>query len=149
MLSVSTTDGKSARMAKGQRLYAHAAGPAILPIAAAAARKLYQGKAPVPLLERNLPLAGLRHDASPGELSDVARAQLVRTREMPVQRTGRCNAYLDQSETNAVCLLVAEDRAVSQNAIDPLQLSARSVHSILRVARIIADKARMAPSRAA
>ena len=48
---------------------------------------------------------------------------------------------LDQSETNALCRLAADDQAMLENAIDLLQLSARSMHRILRVAQTIADLA--------
>jgi magnesium chelatase family protein len=88
-----------------------------------------------------LPPAELRPDAPPGECSDMVRARVIRAREVQRQRAGRCNAHLDQSETNAVCRLVPDDQAMLKNAIDLLQLSARSMHRILRVARTIADLA--------
>ena len=40
-----------------------------------------------------------------------------------------------------MCRLAADDQAMLENAIDLLQLSARSMHRILRVARTIADLA--------
>lgn len=109
----------------------------------------YRAKISGPLLERidlhlevpRLPPAELRPDAPPGESSDVVRARVVRAREVQRQRAGRCNAHLDQSETNAVCRLAPDDQAMLENAIDLLQLSARSMHRILRVARTIADLA--------
>jgi magnesium chelatase family protein len=109
----------------------------------------YRSKISGPLLERidlhlevpRLPPAELRPDAPPGESSDTVRARVVRAREVQRQRTGRCNAHLDQSQTNAVCRLAPEDQAMLENAIDLLQLSARSMHRILRVARTIADLA--------
>ena len=88
-----------------------------------------------------LPPAELRPDAPPGECSDVVRARVIRAREVQQRRAGRCNAHLDQSETNAVCRLAPDDQAMLENAIDLLQLSARSMHRILRVARTIADLA--------
>jgi magnesium chelatase family protein len=123
-------------MEKSQRLYAEAI-------------QRYRDKISGPLLERidlhvevpRLPPAELRPDAPPGECSDVVRARVIRAREVQRQRAGRCNAHLDQSETNAVCRLAADDRAMLENAIDLLQLSARSMHRILRVARTIADLA--------
>ena len=71
----------------------------------------------------------------------MVRARVIRAREIQLQRAGRCNAHLDQSETNAVCRLAPDDQAMLENAIDLLQLSARSMHRILRVARTIADLA--------
>jgi magnesium chelatase family protein len=41
----------------------------------------------------------------------------------------------------AACRLSAADQALLERAIDTLQLSARSMHRILRVARTIADLA--------
>ena len=93
------------------------------------------------LVDAGLPPAELRPDAPPGESSDVIRARVVRARERQRARAGRCNAHLDQSETNAVCRLAPDDQAMLENAIDLLQLSARSMHRILRVARTIADLA--------
>jgi magnesium chelatase family protein len=109
----------------------------------------YRSKISGPLLERidlhldvpRLPPAELRPDAPPGESSDVVRARVVRARDVQRQRAGRCNAHLDQSETNAVCRLAPDDQAMLESAIDLLQLSARSMHRILRVARTIADLA--------
>jgi magnesium chelatase family protein len=109
----------------------------------------YRGRISGPLLERidlhlevpRLPPAELRPDAPPGESSDVVRARVIRAREVQRQRAGRCNAHLDQSQTNAVCRLTPEDQAMLENAIDLLQLSARSMHRILRVARTITDLA--------
>ncbi|MFS8063576.1 MAG: ATP-dependent protease, partial [Luteimonas sp.] len=51
------------------------------------------------------------------------------------------NAQLTQSETMAHCRLQPHDQALLERAIDALQLSARSMHRILRVARTIADLA--------
>jgi magnesium chelatase family protein len=109
----------------------------------------YRAKISGPLLERidlhvdvpRLPPAELRPDAPRGECSEVVRARVVRAREVQRHRAGRCNAHLDQSETNAVCRLVSDDQAMLESAIDLLQLSARSMHRILRVARTIADLA--------
>lgn len=109
----------------------------------------YRGRISGPLLERidlhvevpRLPPTELRPDAPPGEASDAVRARVVRARERQHARAGRCNAHLDQSQTNAICRLAPEDQAMLENAIDLLQLSARSMHRILRVARTIADLA--------
>ena len=88
-----------------------------------------------------LPPSELRPDAPPGQSSAEVRTRVIRAREVQLQRAGRCNAHLDQSGTNAVCRLATEDQAMLENAIDLLQLSARSMHRILRVARTIADLA--------
>ena len=48
---------------------------------------------------------------------------------------------MDQAQTDAHCRLAARDSALLERAVDALQLSARSLHRILRVARTIADLA--------
>lgn len=109
----------------------------------------YRGKISGPLLERidlhldvpRLPPAELRPGAPPGESSETVRTRVVRARAAQLRRAGRLNAHLDQAQTNAVCRLAPDDQAMLENAIDLLQLSARSMHRILRVARTIADLA--------
>jgi magnesium chelatase family protein len=109
----------------------------------------YRSKISGPLLERidlhlevpRLPPAELRPDAPPGESSDAVRERVMQARARQLQRAGCINARLDQSQTNAACRLAPEDQAMLENAIDLLQLSARSMHRILRVARTIADLA--------
>ena len=109
----------------------------------------YRGRISGPLLERidlhlevpRLPPAALRPDAPPGESSDVVRTRVVQARDAQLRRAGRTNAHLDQSQTNSACRLAPDDQAMLESAIDLLQLSARSMHRILRVARTIADLA--------
>lgn len=48
---------------------------------------------------------------------------------------------MGQAETMAHCRLSARDQALLERAVERLQLSARSLHRILRVARTIADLA--------
>ena len=48
---------------------------------------------------------------------------------------------LAQAQTDAHCRLAPRDSALLERAVDSLQLSARSLHRILRVARTIADLA--------
>jgi magnesium chelatase family protein len=88
-----------------------------------------------------LPPSELRPDAPAGECSDAVRARVVQAREVQRQRAGRLNAQLDQAGTLACCRLDAHDQALLERAIDALQLSARAMHRILRVARTIADLA--------
>ena len=65
------------------------------------------------------------------------------SRRAPASTTaaGKPNARLDQAQTNAFCRLSPRDTALLERAVDGLQLSARSLHRILRVARTIADLA--------
>ena len=109
----------------------------------------YRARISGPLLDRidlhvdvpRLPPSELRPDAPPGECSDIVRARVVRARGVQRQRAGRLNAQLDQAGTLACCRLDARDQALLERAIDALQLSARAMHRILRVARTIADLA--------
>jgi len=88
-----------------------------------------------------LPPSALRPDAPAGESSDVVRARVVRARERQLARAGTLNSRLDQAQTMAACRLTTADQALLERAIEALQLSARSMHRILRVARAIADLA--------
>jgi magnesium chelatase family protein len=62
-------------------------------------------------------------------------------RRIQLQRAGRPNAQLDQASTDRDCRLAPPDQQLLERAIEQLQLSARSMHRILRVARTIADLA--------
>ncbi|NLA67102.1 MAG: YifB family Mg chelatase-like AAA ATPase [Gammaproteobacteria bacterium] len=83
--------------------------------------------------------AELRPDAQPGEPSAAVRARVEAARERQQARAGVLNAHLDQADTALHCRLGAGDQALLERAIDGLQLSARAMHRILRVARTIAD----------
>ena len=85
--------------------------------------------------------AELRPDAPAGESSAVVRARVEAARALQLERAGVLNAHLGQSGTAAHCRLDASDQALLERAIDSLQLSARAMHRILRVARTIADLA--------
>ena len=107
----------------------------------------YRGRVSGPLLDRidlhvevaRLPPAELRPDAPAGESTATVRARVVEARERQYARAGKTNAVLDQSETASACRLADADRLLLERAVEALQLSARSMHRILRVARTIAD----------
>ena len=109
----------------------------------------YRARISGPLLDRidlhvdvpRLPPALLRPDAPDGEASAVIRARVEAARAVQYARSGHANAHLGQADTMAVCRLSAPDQVLLERAIDALQLSARSMHRILRVARTIADLA--------
>ncbi|MEP6634280.1 MAG: YifB family Mg chelatase-like AAA ATPase [Luteimonas sp.] len=84
------------------------------------------------------PLA-LRPDADDGESSAAVRSRIEQARERQLRRAGKINAQMTQAETMCHCRLADHDQALLERAIDALQLSARSMHRILRVARTIAD----------
>ena len=109
----------------------------------------YRGRISGPLLDRidlqievpRLPPAELRADAPPGEPSAAVRARVEAARTLQHARGGITNARMPQALLNATCVLSADDQALLERAVDALQLSARSMHRILRVARTIADLA--------
>ncbi|MFE0500813.1 YifB family Mg chelatase-like AAA ATPase [Lysobacter soli] len=107
----------------------------------------YRGRVSGPLLDRidlhvevaRLPPAALRPDAPAGESTETVRARVVEARARQHARAGKTNAVLDQPETASACRLADADRLLLERAVDALQLSARSMHRIMRVARTIAD----------
>lgn len=88
-----------------------------------------------------LPPHELRPDAPDGERTAAVQARVVAARDRQQARCGRANARMGQAETMAHCRLSARDQALLERAVERLQLSARSLHRILRVARTIADLA--------
>ncbi|MFT4180142.1 MAG: YifB family Mg chelatase-like AAA ATPase [Thermomonas sp.] len=109
----------------------------------------YRARISGPLLERidlhvevpRLPPGMLRTDGAPGESSAAVRERVLAARACQQARGQRMNARLDHAMTNAFCRLAPRDTALLERAVDALQLSARSLHRILRVARTIADLA--------
>ncbi|MGY0557379.1 MULTISPECIES: YifB family Mg chelatase-like AAA ATPase [unclassified Lysobacter] len=109
----------------------------------------YRARISGPLLDRidlhvevpRLPTSALRPDAPDGEPSQKVRERVLHARSLQSDRAGKANAHLSQPETTATCRLSNADHDLLERAIDALQLSARSMHRILRVARTIADLA--------
>ena len=109
----------------------------------------YRARISGPLLDRidlhvdvpRLPPQDLRPDAPAGESSTVIRARVEQARALQLERSGVPNAQLNHAQTLAFCRLSDADQSLLERAIDRLQLSARSMHRILRVARTIADLA--------
>lgn len=107
----------------------------------------YRARVSGPLLDRidlhvevpRLPPSELRPDAPGGEPTETVRARVIEARLRQHARAGKPNAGLDQAQTMAACRLSEPDQALLERAVDALQLSARSMHRILRVARTIAD----------
>lgn len=109
----------------------------------------YRGKLSGPLLDRidlqlavpRVPPEQLRPDAPRGEDSAAVRARVQSARARQLARCGAANAHLSQAQTEAHCRLQPRDQALLEQAMAKLQLSARAMHRILRVARSIADLA--------
>ncbi len=110
----------------------------------------YRGRVSGPLLDRidlhvevaRLPPSELRPEAATGESSIAVRARVEAARVLQQQRAGKPNARLGQDETRIHCRLSSTDQALLEHAMDQLQLSARSIHRVLRMARTVADLAR-------
>jgi magnesium chelatase family protein len=100
-----------------------------------------------PLLDRidlqvevpRLAPAELRMGQVPNEASESVRTRVIAARGRMLERAGTPNARLDQAQTREACRLEAADESLLERAMDSLQLSARALHRILRVARTIAD----------
>ncbi|GAB6195388.1 hypothetical protein PAGU2595_006890 [Lysobacter xanthus] len=107
----------------------------------------YRARVSGPLLDRidlhvalgRLPPAELRGDRPGGESTATVRARVEAARARQLARCGHPNARMTQGETFALCRLSDRDQALLEQAIDRLQLSARSAVRILRTARTIAD----------
>jgi magnesium chelatase family protein len=109
----------------------------------------YRARISGPLLDRidlhiDIPRVSapeLRSDAPAGESSDSIRARVERARLHQHARAGKLNAVLSQSETLRDCRLDIEGQNLLERAVECLQLSARSMYRVMRVARTIADLA--------
>jgi magnesium chelatase family protein len=107
----------------------------------------YRSRISGPLLDRidlqvevpRLAPAELRMGQVPNEASESVRTRVIAARGRMLERAGTPNARLDQAQTREACRLEAADESLLERAMDSLQLSARALHRILRVARTIAD----------
>jgi len=70
------------------------------------------------------------------------RARVVAARALQLARAGKPNAHLLPAELSTHCRLADADQKMLESAVEKLQLSARSMHRILRVARTLADMAK-------
>jgi magnesium chelatase family protein len=91
-------------------------------------------EAPVP---READLVG----GAAAESSDAVRARVAAARARALARQGKPNAWLGPRETERHCACEAPAAELLRQAIARLNLSARAVHRVLRVARTIADLA--------
>ena len=112
----------------------------------------YRARISGPLLDRidlrvevpALPSDELLGERPPAEaaLTTVAAARRVkRTRQLQGSRAGKLNSELTGDEIQDVCKLDRHCRLLLTQARSKLNLSARGVHRVLRVARTIADLA--------
>src|SRR4249919_1689976 len=107
----------------------------------------YRGRISGPLLDRidmhvevpRLAPHEMRGDAPRGEPTAPVRERVIAARDIQLTRAGKTNAQFTQSETEQYCRLAISDQNLLERAMEALQLSARAMHRILRVARTIAD----------
>ena len=105
--------------------------------------KRYQQKLSGPLLDRidlHLQVNAVRAEeltgVADGEPSDIVRARVVRARERQQARQGSLNAALDGASLDQQ---LGDHRDWLAAAMSRLNMSARALHRLVRVARTIAD----------
>ncbi len=107
----------------------------------------YQAKISGPLLDRidmhiNVPNVAheiLRTPVKEADSSITVKQRVEKARQYQLKRSGKANHALSVKEIERYCKLHESDKKLLKNAIEKLQLSARSYHRILKVARTIAD----------
>ena len=121
----------------------------------------YRARISGPLLDRidmHIPVRALpreqllNENPRPAEPSAVVRQRVVAARSGQHARNGCLNAQLATKQIEQYCRLDAEGRRLLEQALDRLEMSARSYHRLLRLARTVADLAaadRIAPAHVA
>ena len=113
----------------------------------------YRERISGPLLDRidmhievpNMAPEMLREERGPrGETSAEVRARVVQAFAVQLSRAGKPNHLLADGEVQRYCPLSREDGRLLEAVISKFNLSARSLHRILKVARTIADLGRSA-----
>ena len=107
----------------------------------------YRAKISGPLLDRidmhidvpNVPREVLHAPAKDIESSKVVKFRVEKARQYQLKRSNKANHFMGMKEIERYCQLDDNNKKLLENAIEKLQLSARSYHRILKVARTIAD----------
>ncbi len=107
----------------------------------------YRAKISGPLLDRidmhidvpNVPHEVLHAPTKDIESSETVKQRVEKARQYQLTRCNKANHALGVKEIERYCPLDANNKKLLKNAIEKLQLSARSYHRILKVARTIAD----------
>ena len=106
----------------------------------------YRDKISGPLMDRidliidvpQLQEHDLTSDKRP-ESSSVVRERVLRAHERQMQRQGKSNSALSVDDLEQLALIAAEAKLYLSKLMNDLNLSARSYHKLLRVARTCAD----------
>lgn len=93
----------------------------------------------VPLLPRGMLAESQQGKHNLTEKSAVIKVRVLAARNLQLQRQGKLNHYLSSQEVNVFCILSKEDALFLEQAIEKMGLSIRAWHSLLKVARSIAD----------
>ena len=80
----------------------------------------------------------LTSDKRPESSNDV-RERVLRAHERQMQRQGKSNSALSVDDLEQLALIAAEAKLYLSKLMNDLNLSARSYHRLLRVARTCAD----------
>lgn len=88
----------------------------------------------VPLLPK-----GMLSQTSQEESSASVRERVLAARDIQIQRQGKANARLNGREIAKYCPLSQADASFLEDTIHRFQLSARTYHKVIKVARTIAD----------
>ena len=111
----------------------------------------YLGKLSGPLLDRidiqinvaKVPYNQLRANREPEEGSARIRERVIETRAIQHHRQGKLNSRLSTAEIDQFCVPDKEGYALLDRVLNQFNMSARSYHRILKLARTIADMNRM------
>ena len=107
----------------------------------------YKDKISGPLLDRidlqvnvpHLPGNKLIQQRTEGESSATVYKRVFSARQKQTKRSGKLNALMSNQEAIKYCPLNNEQKALLNNAIKQLGLTARGFHRVIKVARTIAD----------
>jgi len=95
----------------------------------------------VPLLPQGTLAASQVGQVLKGESSEIIKSRVQKARDKQQQRQGKLNHALSTQEIALHCQLSIEDAQFLEHAINQMGLSIRAWHSLLKVARSIADMA--------
>ena len=88
-----------------------------------------------------LPRAELLKDQPDAEDSATIRKRVIAARAIQLERAGKANAHLSHKERERHCRIGEPEQRLLERAMQRLNLSARGLHRILKVARSVADLA--------
>ncbi|WP_226643567.1 YifB family Mg chelatase-like AAA ATPase [Microbulbifer variabilis] len=110
----------------------------------------YRGKLSGPLLDRidmqvevGAMSAVQLQDSPAGESSECVRERVCHARQQQLQRQGTINSLLKGAQLENHCALGDKEKLLLRQSVEKLGLSARSYHRVLKVARTLADLAKL------